>query len=199
MQRPGALTRRQWTLALLVAAAAVLTSVFIGVLNRWTFSEWVGVVGVGVSVAGFSLAYIEIQHTGNVSAETGRAVRIALKAVASGRLAVVITQLRQLVLDLENACAKDDPVEARHALNSWRSLGTEAEGLMKRRFGKDHEHLGSLQRSIRLASEAKPLLFGDLTTQEATAETLAAMSKTTDALGPLLEEIAPTMEGIDGN
>jgi hypothetical protein len=198
-KRPGAFSKRQWTIVAVTVATIVLSLVAVGVLDRWSFGNWLGVAGVVVSIAGFSLAYFEIQHTQEVSAETGRAVGLALRAVASSRLAIVITQLRQLVVDLEDACDKNDSTAARRTLNDWRMLGTEAEGLMKRRFGEDSEHLSALRRSVRLASDAKPLLFSDVTTQEATTESLDAMSKTADALGPLLEEIAPTMEGLDAN
>lgn len=168
-----------------------------GVLARWNAGIWLGVLGLAVSVAGFSVAIVEIRHTRGVAEATSRAVKVTLKAVAAGRLAVAITQLRQLVIDLEQAIEDDDTQSARQCLNSWRYVGADAAGLIERRFGDGHDALTALARSIHLASDAKSSLFDAASVRDATADCVDSMDKASDALGPLLEQIHPTMEVAD--
>lgn len=191
----GPFSRSQSLLLLLGATLAAVGLVLWGVLAQWPSSEWLAIVGVAISVAGFTVAILEIRSTRGKTEATAHAVKKTLRSVAAGRLAVAITQLRQLVIDLEDTVDHDDDVGARRALNAWRYQATDVASLVQRRFG-EHPSLRPLTRSIRLASDAKGSL-NEQSVKEATADCLEAMDKAADAVGPLLEQIQPTMEEID--
>jgi len=188
-------SRREWLVALLlmVIAAGALTAW--GVLAEWDTSTALGVAGLGVSVAGFAIAILAIERTGTIAANTRDAIRRTLAGVAASRLGIVITQLRQSVIDLEEAAQSNDPRLGRATLNQWRHLAADAEGLVKRRFGAQHEGIALLSRSVRLAGEAKAALFEDgASVRIAITDAVPAMEQATDQLGPLLEELLPTGE-----
>jgi hypothetical protein len=191
------MTRRHWYAllgGLLLGSAALVP---IGIVSNWSLGDSLGVAGLALSIAGFFVAIVEIRRAQAVSKATETAVLKTLKSVAAGRLFVAITQLRQFVVDLEDASANSEGRRARDALNRWRQVGGDAEGLIRRRFGADHPSLSPLHRSIELAADAKEALFEEgETVSDATAECRDAMSKTEDLLGPLLEELHPTIEEI---
>jgi hypothetical protein len=188
------MSRKEWLIATLLLAVESAILAAWGLLERWDLGESLGVAGLGLSVAGFAVALFAIQRAGSISRATQKAVISTLEGVAAGRLSVVITQLRQAVLDLETAIHDDDPKLARSTLNQWRHLGTDAEGLIKRRFGIEHPGLVPLGESIGLARQAKGALYNDgATVRVATVAALEAMESTSDVLSPLLEELVPIL------
>ncbi len=189
------MTRTQWILAGISGAIVTALLLVVGLIDGWDFGETLGVAGLMVSMAGFSLAIIEIRRAQTVSRATGVAVQKTLKSVAASRLAVSTTVLRQLVTQLEEAATSEDPRAAQRILNQWRDTGTDAEGLVRRRFGVQADALPILRESIDLARETKASLFQDPEDLSAAlAECLKGMAAAVDALGPLLEQLLPSTE-----
>jgi hypothetical protein len=186
--------RDHWALiTLAVAATAILLAV--GLAEKWDFGETLGVAGLGLSIAGFTLAIVQIQRALTVAQATQAATKKTLEGVAANRLAIVTTQLRQVINELEGAVHTDNAELAQGALNEWRNLGTEALGLLRRRFGEGTPALKPLTKSIEVARTSKAALFaGANDTRKATGDGLEAMTRAADELGPLLEQLLPTME-----
>jgi hypothetical protein len=189
------MTRKEWLLALLLFAVGAVILVLWGVAANWSQSDSLAVAGLGLSVAGFGVALFAIQRAGSIATNTQKAVLDTLEGVAAGRLSAVIVQLRQIVIDLENAVQEDDPRLARFTLNQWRHLGSDAEGLIKRRFGTEHPSLVPLALSVAAARDAKGGLYSDgASVRSASLDALGVMESTADLLSPLLEELLPTLD-----
>jgi Kef-type K+ transport system membrane component KefB len=189
------MTRRQWWLSLIVMIVAAGVLLWIGLSHRWDTGTALGVAGIAVSVGGFAVAIIAIQATRTSAEATYAAINSTLAGVAASRLAIAITQLRQLIVDLEDAVSSGDGRHARILLNQWRYLAQDAQGLITRRFGADHDCLSTLGRSIRAASRAKGALYTPTGLAAAAGPAISAMEKASDQLGPLLEELLPTADG----
>ncbi len=189
------MTRRDWIVGIVLAVVSSAALVFWGETANWDTGTALGVSGLAVSVWGFAIAITEVRKTATLTRATAEAVRRTLKAVAASRLAVAITQLRQIVLELEESAADNDSLGARRAVNNWRWIASEADGLLRRRFGDQLPSLGTIQSSLELARSIKPALFEEgSSVRDVTAECLAAMEKAADQLAPLIEQLLPTID-----
>lgn len=180
-----------------VGTVAVVTGVLVlwGHREHWDTPTSVGVAALAVSVGGFVVAITEIRNATTATKATKDAVRRTLAGVAASRLIESITLLRQATTELEEAADDNDIQNARRAINTWRSLGSGAEGALRRRFGKEHPVLASLQASLETARETKPALYEEgKQVREVTSPCLTAMEGVSDELGPLLDQLLPTID-----
>jgi hypothetical protein len=189
------MAKRSWWIggALVVLSAAILFSV--GRAHDWNSGTALGVAGLAVSVVGFAIAIAEISTASSKADTAYRVLNETLVAVASRRLAVVITQLRQTISELEAAVEADDANHSRLLLNQWRSLGQDAEGLITRKFGPDHRSMESLRKASKAARISKGKLYSGAAVRDTTSPALTAMDNSCDELGPLLEQLLPIADG----
>jgi hypothetical protein len=152
-----------------------------------------GVAGLAVSVAGFSVAIWQLRKTQDAAAAAFDAIHDTLKGVAASRLAAVIVELRWALQEYERGIGEASDFErARAALTRWRENGGDAETLIERRFGINSDALVPLQRSRELARETKSRMFGEGGPDPDLQGCLEIMERASDALGPLLEQLWPT-------
>lgn len=182
------------------AAIAVVSGVALaawGRAERWEAELATGVAGLWIGIAGFAVAITEIRRAATVSEATQKAVRRTLQAVAVNRLAVTITQMRQVVEQVEDARSRRS---ARKAINEWRLLASDADYFVRRRFGDAHPVLPTLARSLRVAGNTKRRLHPNVDLERIKRPCLEAMDKATDELGPLLHQLLPNIdeEDVDG-
>ncbi len=83
---------------------------------------------------------------------------------------------------------------ARKAINAWRLLASDADGLVRRRFGDTHPALRTLARSVRVAGRTKRRLYADADIDRALRPCVEAMDTATDQLAPLLEQLLPNID-----
>lgn len=188
------MTRRAWIVggigALLIGAALIAW----GWAAGWDGELATGVAGLWLGAAGFSIAIAEIRRAATASEATERAVKRTLVAVAATRLAVTVTQMAQTAEQVE---ASRSIEEAREGLNTWRRLAGDAQGLVRRRFGARHKSLVTLRRAMRIVSETKSNLYSEPNLNRALRDGLRAMDEVADELGPLLEQLLPTIDEED--
>jgi hypothetical protein len=180
------------TLALF-AVAAVL--VLWGRSARWDTGESLGVAGIAISIAGFSMAIWQIQRTQGAADAAFSAIHETLKGVAASRLGVVIVQMRWAIQEYEQAIAEiPDFDRAKLALTRWREHGGDAETLIERRFGGNADCLPPLKDSREFARVTKSRMFGSGEEEPDLRKCLEQMEHAADALGPLLEQLWPVAE-----
>jgi hypothetical protein len=161
----------------------------------WNLGEALGVAGLAISVAGFSVAIWQLHRTQTAATAAFDAIHSTLRGVAASRLASLIVELRWAIQEYEQSLgAQPDLDRAKEALTRWRARGGDAETLIKRRFGEDAECLPSLRRSRETARVTKSQLFGTGGPQPDLRECLVQMEQAVDALGPLVEQLWPTEE-----
>lgn len=155
----------------------------------------VSLVGLSVAVGGFTVAILEIRKAASVAEATSDAVKRTLRGVAAIELIGMIEQLRQAVIDLEEA---DNPAGVRLAIRTWRTVGSDAKGPLERRFGAELPALETLDTSIESArTTIAALRKSSESADEVTPACLEAMERAVDQLGPLREQLLPTMEELD--
>jgi hypothetical protein len=177
-----------------VLALGVLIGAVVGASDNWHVGEWLGAAGLVISLAGFTVALLEIRKTQTAAIATRRAIDRTLRGVAASRLGIVIVQLRDLADDFEDAATDSNHEQARPILTSWRHAATDAKTLVRRRFGEGHESLVLLDASIKSARDTKSRIFEDGISRDEAKQCLAKMEKALDGLGPLLEELFPASE-----
>lgn len=188
------MTRREWLIAGLIGVLGAIGITVWGLREHWDTGISVGVAALTVSVAGFAIAITEIRKSISATRATKRAVAQTLRGVAASRLNVTITLLRQAATDLEDATTPDG---ARRAINTWRSLGSEAEGPLRRRFGEDLPALTTLHESIEIARSVKGALEEGKPIPDVTQACRIAMEAAVDQLAPLLDQLLPMIEEDD--
>ena len=187
---------RQLVLVGISLLAAGLILAFWGYVSKWNLGESLGVVGLAVSIAGFSLAIWQLQKTQSAAATAFGAIHDTLRGVAASRLGVVIVQMRQAIQEYEEAIAANpqDLNKAKSALTRYRELGGDAETLIDRRFGGDSDALASLRESREIARITKARMFGVDQGPPDFQTCLERMEHTADALAPLLEQLWPAIK-----
>jgi hypothetical protein len=184
---------------LLVGLAVVGAIVFWGLREHWDTATSLGVAGLVVAVGGFAIAIFEIRNAKSAAQATRKAVTRTLKGVAAVQLIRMIEQLRQAVIDLEDAVHRRDPNGVRRAIRTWRTVGTDAKGHLERRFGAALPALEPLDASIDAARTTMAALRreDDDPSIESASRCLEAMEGVVDQLGPLHERLLPTMDELD--
>jgi hypothetical protein len=164
---------------------------------NWDTGESLGVAGIAISIAGFTLALWQLHRTRNAASATFQAIHETLKGVAANRLASVIVQMRWAIQEYEQATSKGDVdfERARNALTRWREHCGDAETLIKRRFGDEADCLPPLLASREAARTTKAGMFAAAGGPAADLQgCLEQMERAADALGPLLEQLWPGPE-----
>ncbi len=192
------LTKRQ---AIASVAAFVLSSaalLVVGLMSKWSFGEALGVAGLALAFWGFTLAIFEIHRARTVAVATKEAVQVALRQVDSGRLAITITEMQQLVETIQDSCDDGDRKSFRRFVSRWRLLAGSAVGLTDQRFGEGHPVIPLLRRSIRLGRETHRDIYEEgASLRDAADDFLTAMTAAADELTPLTERLLSTMEATD--
>lgn len=128
---------------------------------HWDTGEALGVAGLVISVAGFSLAIWQLQKTRGAATAALTAIQDTLKGVAASRLATVIVEMRWDIQEYERSIDGQPNFErAKAALTRWREHGGDAETLIQRRFGDQAECLSYLGESREIARLTKAQMFG---------------------------------------
>lgn len=193
------MTPKAWQYGRLVALIVAAGIIAWAVKESWSAEVCLGVAALYVAIGGFVIAIAEIRRAADVTTATERAIKRTLKGVATSRLAVTITQLRQTVDDLEQATDDGDHIGARRAINAWRNLASEAQGPLRKRFPDNAAVISALDRSIELGQSIKGKLSeaDGQPLRPITGECLVAMEQISNQLAALLDELTPTIQEDD--
>lgn len=148
-------------------------------------------LGLAVSVAGFSIAIVQIRKTRS-AAEAARAAVISTeRRYASNTLLIVLPQLLQIDEDLGAALEAGRRTDVRALLTQWRHTAGHARGVASQSSRQELLSLATVfQRSISRAMTAERALADDSTdlhaaTARVRAAIIAAAAAASEHLGSL--------------
>jgi hypothetical protein len=162
---------------------------------EWDSDVSLGVAGIVLSVAGFSIAIQQIRTTRTASLAASAAVGHALKNVATVRASGLLPRLRQELETFESAIQRRDDDAVRRTLSAWRSSGLEAVNAFAGQVGGDHTAIKQLEQALGAAREAKAALYRSDDAYELALSAAEEMEKACDQLTVASNELLP--QGTD--
>jgi hypothetical protein len=182
-------TKRQWIAFDLISVAVVGGLVAWGLLQAWEAGIALGVAGIAVSTAGFTIAIQQIRTTRGASIAAAHAVSDALRTMASVRLSALLPILRHEMDALETAVRQRDSEGARRALNSWRGLSLDAVNALAGRIADGHRVLKQVEKAREAALDAKSGLYDPPEDADAFTKVQREMEMAFDELAIAVNEL----------
>lgn len=139
-----------------------------------TLSDWIGLIGLLVSIFGFTLAIVQLRRTANATEATAEKIEQTLDRLSVNHILVLLPQLRLIENDLDHAAEYDDRRLAQRALISYAHTAGQVASLMEKRTEADTAFLERLRTSARDASAAKSQLVSTKVTIKAATRDVAA-------------------------
>lgn len=153
-----------------------------------TPDTYLAIVGVLITVAGFTITIWQILRTARASEATRKAVQSTEARMALNHILVVIPQLRILEQDLDRAIEDGDRLAAMRALGSYSYVVSEVSGLLGEQDVMDAETVERLKSSAVAAGQAKSRLLDSANTmpKSATREFRQDLAEVATALNALV-------------
>lgn len=126
-----------------------------------SLADWLGSIGLIVSVLGFAGTIWQLQRTVNASKATAAAITRTEKRMAMNHLLVLLPQIRMIEADLDTAVDQGDRRLTIRALVMFTHLASEVAGVLKYQSDADAELVTLLEEASRKSSEAKVDLIGN--------------------------------------
>ena len=124
-----------------------------------SFSDWIGVLGLAVSVVGFGLTIWQLIRTANASVATRVAIEATARRMSLNHLLVLLPQLRVIEGDLDAAMADEDRKLAIRTLVAYTHTANQVASLLEGEGAAvDTELITRLRDSATEAGRAKSAL-----------------------------------------
>ncbi len=130
-------------------------------LPHLSLSDWLGLLGLLVSVVGFGLTIWQLARTARASEATAAAIARTEARVSVNHLLVLLPQFRILESDLDSAAVEDDRRLAMRSLVAYTHIASEVCGLLRHQNNVDPVLIDRLQTSATTASQAKATLINE--------------------------------------
>ena len=121
-------------------------------------SDALGIASLGVSVAGFSFAAIQLKRTADASEATEKAVQDTARRLSLNHLLVLLPQLRSIEAELDVAASENDRSLAIRTLVSYSHTATQVAALLEQDSDTDQALVTRLRTSAKTAGAAKSVL-----------------------------------------
>jgi hypothetical protein len=131
--------------------------------SELTFSDWLGLVGVALTVIGFGITIFQVVRT-------RRAVTGAVGAIRGASILAALTALLAIEPELEDAVTHNDTAAARQALVKWRLASSEVRGVAQGDVEVSRALSDSLQDTLVIAIAAHRELDNGVGLTDATSE-----------------------------
>lgn len=125
------------------------------------FSDWLTLIGLMVTVAGFTIAIWQIRRTANASKAAADALMRSQRQIEVNYLLVLLPQFRIVESDLDAAVTGDDRRLAMRALRNYSTIAAEVSALLVHQSAADPSLLQALKESAMLASQTKAELVNN--------------------------------------
>lgn len=132
----------------------------------------VGILGLVATVAGFTLAILQLRRTAAATEATTKAVTRTEKRMALNHLLVLLPQFRLLEADLDNAAEDNDRRLAIRALVAYSYIASEVAAMLRDQDGVDAALPDKLADTALTAAKAKAALVSDARALPKTATSL---------------------------
>lgn len=155
-------------------------------------------IGIGLSVAGFAVVWIQLRKTQGAAEAARQAVVATESRLASNHLLVLLAQLQEIETEIDSACASEERAAVIRSLTRWRNVSSEVLGILKER-APARALAVVLRESTDLAAAAKSLLIGNprRSIQTATAEVRAAIGVAATECSAYLGQLRAYTDGHD--
>ncbi|MFJ5143481.1 hypothetical protein [Curtobacterium sp. NPDC088465] len=110
---------------------------------------WFDVVGLGLTLLGLALAYLQARGANKVAKATARAAKETQATLAHNQLLYALGQVQQVVNDIDSAATGEDRSVLIFSLVRFANVATESAQLLDKH---DEEH-GALPEDLRKLSE----------------------------------------------
>jgi hypothetical protein len=153
-------------------------------MPQMSFGDWLGIIGLVVSVAGFWIAIVQLRRTADATEATAVATKATAEKIEQtldrmnvNHILVLLPQMRLAESDLDHATENDDRRLAQRALISYAHLANQLASLVEKVDGSDASTVSRLKDSARAASAAKSaLVTGRAGVRTATKDVAAEIS-----------------------
>jgi hypothetical protein len=124
-----------------------------------SLSEWLGILGLVVSVVGFGVTIWQLVRTANASEATSKALKAATERMNINHLLVLLPQLKTYEAELDGAIADEDRRTASRTLVSYSHVATQIAMLLELNADeRSAELVKTLRDSAKACSNAKAVL-----------------------------------------
>lgn len=120
--------------------------------------DQLAVVGILVTVVGFSLTIWQLVRTANASEASRKAIEATARRMSMNHLLVLLPQLRMIESDLDAAAAEDDRKLAIRSLVNYSHTATQVATLLEAEGDIDDQLIERLRSSAKAAGSAKSTL-----------------------------------------
>lgn len=136
-----------------------------------TFSDWLGIVSLGITVIGFAIAIWQLVRSANAAVATRLAIEATARRMSLNHLLVLLPQLRIIENDLDAAMTDDDRRLAIRTLVNFTYTANQVASLLESEAENvDQSIVTMLRESATEAGQAKSAL---VTTERGTVRSIA--------------------------
>lgn len=128
-------------------------------MDKLSISDWIGLIGIAVSLVGFGLTIWQLVRTANASIATKNAIASANRRMLLNHLLVLLPQLSTFEADLDAAILADDKPGATRALVQFSHAANQVAALLESHDGaEDADLANALRLSAKNASTNKAVI-----------------------------------------